>query len=169
MSNNPVMDDGMRLQLQKMIKANDVEDQTGLIRELKHSVLLRADILRLVQLKKECVADTIVDKGMEECSFLFTYYTDIFNKIRKDEIDMSILFRFLDVLKQIEEGHLDQHEGSFVVGKLLKELYVDSALKKADKLNNEHGKNNEVVTPIEPININWKQYKTNMDIQMKMV
>ena len=31
------MDDKARLQLQKMIKANNVEDQTELIRELKHS------------------------------------------------------------------------------------------------------------------------------------
>ena len=59
---------------------------------------------------------------------------DIYNKIRKDEIDMTILLKFLDVLKKIEDNELDQHEGSFEVGKLLKELYVDSALRKAEKL-----------------------------------
>ena len=55
-------------------------------------------------------------------------YTDIYNKIRKDELDLSILNRFLNVLRNIEDGELDQHEGAFVVGTLLKELYVDSAL-----------------------------------------
>ena len=42
------MDDNARLQLQKMIKANDVEDMTELIRDLKHSVLLRDDINKLI-------------------------------------------------------------------------------------------------------------------------
>jgi hypothetical protein len=33
---------------------------------------------------------------------------------------------------------LDQHEGSFIVGTILKELYIDSALKRGDKLDNEY-------------------------------
>jgi hypothetical protein len=40
----------------------------------------------------------------------------------------------LDILKKIEDGQLDQHEGSFMVGTILKDIYVDSALKKAEKL-----------------------------------
>jgi hypothetical protein len=71
---------------------------------------------------------------MVECNFLFTYYTDIYNKIRKDEIDLNILFKAFDVLKDIEDGKIDQHEGAFKFGTLLKEIYVDSALKKAEKL-----------------------------------
>ncbi len=46
------MDDNARLQLQKMIKANDVEDQTGLIRELKHSETLRNDVKALDKQRK---------------------------------------------------------------------------------------------------------------------
>ena len=42
------MDDNARLQLQKMIKANNVEDQTELIRSLKHSLILRNDIELLI-------------------------------------------------------------------------------------------------------------------------
>ena len=38
------MDDKQRLQLSNMIKANNVEDQTGLIRNLKHSQVLRNEI-----------------------------------------------------------------------------------------------------------------------------
>jgi len=155
------MDNNARLQLQKMIKANDVEDQTELIRQLKHSYLLRSDINGLILLKAKYRdnQEMIINEAMTECNFLFTYYTDIFNKVRKDEIDLNILFKFLDILKQIEDGELDQHEGSFVVGKLLKEMYIDSALRKADKINEEHDKNKPVEKVIEPINISWKQFK----------
>jgi hypothetical protein len=155
------MDDKARLQLQKMIKANDVEDQTGLIRELKHSHLLQSDINSLLSLKSKYNnnQDLISQNAPIECNFLFTYYTDIYNKIRKDEIDLSILNRFLNVLRQIEDGDLDQHEGSFVVGTLLKELYVDSALKKAEKLNEEHDKEEKEVLRGPSINISWNQFK----------
>jgi hypothetical protein len=154
------MDDNSRLHLQNMIKANNTEDQTELIRELKHSHLLQEDINNLLLLKKKYNnnIDKVHEEGMTECSFLFTYYTDIYNKIRKDEIDISILNKFLNVLRLIEDGEIDQHEGSFHVGTLLKELYVDSALRKADKLN-------AIETPkeptIKPINISWKQYKSS--------
>jgi hypothetical protein len=158
------MDDKARLQLQKMIKANDVEDQTDLIRELKHSHLLEKDINALLSLKKKHNnnQELISQNALFECNFLFTYYTDIYNKIRKDEIDLSILNRFLNVLRQIEDGELDQHEGSFAVGTLLKELYVDSALKKAEKLNEANEEVKEVLKG-PSINISWKQFKnTNL-------
>jgi hypothetical protein len=45
------MDDNSRLHLQKMIKANNVEDQTELIRELKHSHSLQEDINNLLMIK----------------------------------------------------------------------------------------------------------------------
>uniref|UniRef100_A0A6C0KX97 Uncharacterized protein n=1 Tax=viral metagenome TaxID=1070528 RepID=A0A6C0KX97_9ZZZZ len=154
------MDDNARLQLQKMIKANDVEDQTELIRELKHSHLLQADINSLLSLKAKYKnnQDLIQQNAPLECNFLFTYYTDIYNKIRKDEIDLSILNRFLNVLRQIEDGLLDQHEGAFVVGTLLKELYVDSALKKAEKINELNPEKVPEERPIEN-NVSWKQFK----------
>ena len=153
------MDDNARLQLQKMIQANNVEDQTELIRELKHSQLLRENISNLVLLKSKYGddMDSIMNESMAECSFLFTYYTDIYNKIRKDEIDMKILFDFLDVLEKIEQGELDQHEGSFVVGTLLKKLYIDSAIKKSAKLDAQY--ENEKEEKVEPIQISWSQYK----------
>ena len=96
-------------------------------------------------------------EGVSECNFLFTYYTDIYNKVRKDEIDPVILNKFFDVLKQIEDGDLSQHEGSFAIGTLLKELYVDSALKKADKLNENNEINREPKKP--QVDITWKQFK----------
>lgn len=153
------MDDKQRLQLQNMIKTNNVEDQTELIRELKHSVILRREINNMIQIKGKYSGDNdkIYSECAGECSFLFTYYTDIFNKVRKDEIDIQILNKFLDVLRQIEDGELDQHEGSFLVGSILKELYVDSALKKAEKLDANSEKAPEPKQA--EVNISWKQFK----------
>jgi len=155
------MDDNSRLHLQKMIKANNVEDQTDLIRELKHSHLLQEDINNLLMIKAKYRTDTdkINEEGMNECSFLFTYYTDIYNKVRKDEIDLKILNKFLNVLRRIEDGEIDQHDGSYLVGQLLKEMYVDSALKKAGKLDQQN-KVELVHTPKnETMNVSWKQFK----------
>ena len=164
MSNEFKMDEKSRLQLQNMIKANNVEDQTELIRQLKHSHILRENVNKLLEIKKKYQTDLndndeFRNECIGSCGFLFTYYTDLFNKIKKDEIELSILFRFLDVLNEIEDGKLDQHEGSFKIGSILKELYIDSALKKADKLNANANANEESVKREEPIKISWREYK----------
>ena len=153
------MDDKQRLQLQNMIKANNVEDQTDFIRNLKHSQIIRTDVNNMIMIKAKFRGDDakIHEECVNECNFLFTYYTDIYNKIRKDEIDIGILNKFLDVLKRIEDGELDQHEGSFLVGSILKELYVDSALKKAEKLNENEEPKPEPIKPQQ--NVSWKQFK----------
>ena len=153
------MDDKQRLQLQNMIKTNNVEDQTEFIRQLHHSQIIRNDVNNMIMIKAKYRGDDakIHEECINECNFLFTYYTDIYNKIRKDEIDIGILNKFLDVLKRIEDKELDQHEGSFLVGSLLKELYVDSALKKADKLNANEEVKEEPKKP--EINVSYKQFK----------
>jgi hypothetical protein len=152
------MDSNARLQLQQMIKANNVQDQTGLIRDLKHSSTLKENIQQLILLKSKYSddPDKLHAEGMVECPFLFMHYTDIYNKIRKDEIDLKILFTFLDVLKKIEDKEIDQHEGSFEIGTLLKKIYIDSALKKADKLNAHESASEE---SYKGENISWKQFK----------
>jgi hypothetical protein len=154
------MDEKQRLQLQNMIKVNDVSDQTEMIRNLKHSQLLRSEINNMIMIRSKYRGDDekIYQECASECNFLFTYYTDIFNKVRKDEIDIGILNKFLDVLRRIEDGDLDQHEGSFLVGTLLKELYVDSALKKAEKLDEKYEKDRVEPKKAE-VEISWKQFK----------
>jgi len=163
------MNEKQRLQLQNMIKVNNVEDQTQLIRDLKHSHILKSEINNMIMIKAKYRNDPekISLECINECGFLFTYYTEIFNKIKKDEIDINILNKFIDILRQIEDGELDQHSGSFLVGTILKELYIDSALKKADKLNEEHEKNAPVKEVKEPVNISWKQFK-RMNTKSKM-
>ena len=156
------MDDNQRIQLQKLIKTNNVEDQTELIRDLKHSVKLRTDINNMIMIKKKYDKNdiNIDEQCIEECFFLYSYYTDIYNKIKKDEINLGILFQFLDILGKIENNELDQHEGSFLVGTLLKELYIDSALKKSEKLDKLY-ENDKQTNFCEPIKISWKQYKNS--------
>ena len=153
------MDNNQKLHLTNMIKANNVEDQTELIRKLNHSQILRGEINNMIMIKAKYRGDDekIHMETVSECNFLFTYYTDIFNKVRKDEIDICILNKFLDVLKRIEDGELDQHEGSFAVGTLLKELYIDSALKKGEKLDELSEKMEQPKKP--EIKISWKQFK----------
>uniref|UniRef100_A0A6C0CH25 Uncharacterized protein n=1 Tax=viral metagenome TaxID=1070528 RepID=A0A6C0CH25_9ZZZZ len=158
------MNETERLNLQKMIQANDAENNTHLIRNLKHSKLILADVDELLKLKKQnprlakSNSEAFDNMCVTKCQFLFNNYTDIFNKVKKDEINLQILERLLNVLHSIEEGDVDQHEGSFEVGKLLKQIYIDSALKKADKLNETNSdKQGEEKKPDEKIS--WKQFK----------
>ena len=59
------MDDKQRLQLQNMIKANNVEDQTELIRDLKHSQVLRNEVNNMILLKAKYRGDD--EKIYSEC------------------------------------------------------------------------------------------------------
>lgn len=154
------MDANQRLQLSDMVKANNIEDQTDFIRTLKHSQIIRDEVNKMIIIMDKFKGDDVKihEECVNDCNFLFTYYTDIYNKVRKNEIDIHIMNKLLDVLKQIEDGKLDQHEGAFLTGTILKELYVDSALKKADKLNaNEEPKPEK--KKAEKI-VSYKQFKT---------
>ena len=155
------MDQTDRLNLKKMIQTNEVEDCTNEIRTKKHSKLIKKDVLHLIQLKKEyghLEYDKFDEMVVSQCNFLFTNYTDIFNKVKKDEINLETLFEFLNILKAIEDGKLDQHEGAFEVGKTLKKMYIDSAIMKSEKLDKETGE--MVVKPIAVAkNVSWNQFK----------
>ena len=74
-----------RLKLQEMIKANNVEDQTNRIRELKHSQLIRQDISTYLQLTQKYpgshTKEFFKQTCLKNCNFLFTNYTDIYNKM----------------------------------------------------------------------------------------
>jgi len=113
----------------------------------------------MILIKSKYIGDDVKinEECITECGFLFNYYTDIYNKVKKDEIDITLLHKFLDVLKNIEDGELDQHDGSFLVGTILKEIYIDSALKKADKLN-ENAETTKEPKKAE-VNITWRQFK----------
>lgn len=140
MTTSNILNNQQKLDLASMIKANDTTDCTQEIREKKQSVSIKTDVEHLVLLKNKYERlrksnpvefDAICVK---QCAFLFNNYTDLYNKIKNDNLDIKILERFLNILKKIEDGELDQHEGSYMVGKYLKELYVDSALRTKAKI-----------------------------------
>ena len=147
-----------RLQLDKMVSANNTEDFTLQIRKLKHSSLIKKDVQAILSIKKQnkYASYNELDKlCVSKCQFLFMYYSNIFTKLVKDEIDVSILNQLIARLEDIEKGNLSQHEASFEVGKLLKKIYIDSALKHAEKLNTEK----EQKPTLTPKSISWKQFK----------
>jgi cell division protein YceG involved in septum cleavage len=137
------MDPDQRIQLQKLIEANGTEDHTEVIRRVKHSSQIHQDVTTMIQLKRDYgrLAKSNPKQFdamcVSRCAFLFTYYTDIYNRMKSGEIDLNLLMQMIRVLREIEDGKLDQHEGSFKVGKILKSIYVDSALKRSENLDAE--------------------------------
>lgn len=160
------MDNNQRLQLDKLIRANNVEDVTQDIRDRKHSQLIKDDITNMVIMKKQYARlarsnPTQFDTMLEsKCQFLFNNYTDIFNRLKKDELNLDIMWQFLEVLRNIEEGSVDQHEGAYHIGKLLKEIYIDSANTRSQKLDELAAKRNKSIPKKKPgKNITWSEFK----------
>ena len=152
-----------KLNLKNLLDNSDCENHTENIRKLKHSVRIRDDIRVLENLKRDELAlmdldpQGFLDLCQTKAVFLFNNYTDIFNKIIKNELDLHIMTKLLTVLKIIEDGQVDQHEGSVMVGKILKELYIDSAMRRGENLDKEYA--SEKVDPIVGKPITWKEYK----------
>ena len=155
-----------KLDLKKLIAKSDFEDNTSNIRDLKHSKLIKDDIEKMLKMKAKHVRlvrndfDRFTKLCMSQCDFLFKHYTDIFNRILKDELDLNIMGSVLDVLRKIEDGEVNQMDGSVEVGELLKKLYIDSALKRGDNINSEHPENNEDHVFQDSKTISWRDYKT---------
>jgi hypothetical protein len=149
------------LNLKKLLDKTDWKDNTDHIRKVKHSTKIRNDIRRIENLKTsfdgtQCGGD-FLELCRKECPFLYDNYTDIFNKAVKNELDLTIMTKLLTILRMIEDDKIDQHNGSIMVGTLLKELYVDSAMKRMDNLDKEYAQDR--VPPVEPKNISWNEYK----------
>jgi hypothetical protein len=150
-----------KCQLKQMIEKNNVVDKTDQIRELNHSGNIRDSIEKLMKLKIQYADLLREDKSkfeeisVRECRFLFFNYMELYNIILKETMDPKILFRLLDVLGQIEIGKLDQHEGSYMVGKYLKEIYIDSKLAESKRLDLLYPSTIQT----EPKNIQWKDFK----------
>ena len=159
------MNETESLQLKKMISENQVEDQTNDIREKKHSEKIRTDVTRMIELKKkyprlEKTNQEQFDNMLtNQCSFLFNNYTDIFNKVKKNEINLDTLWQLLNILRRIEDGTVDQHVGSYEVGKLLKKIYIDSAITKDDNMWAKNKQKNKQKNKPDKKKISWDEYK----------
>jgi hypothetical protein len=154
-----------RIDLKRLITESQCEDNTVNIRELKHSSFIRNDIQKLAKLVHE--QGEREDLSIEEFDqltknsvpFLVNHYFDIYIRIMKKELNFEIMARVLNVLATIEDGKVDQHEGSVIVGKILKELYLDSAIRRGENLDKQYAEEKPVLVTGKPIS--WKTYKKN--------
>jgi hypothetical protein len=149
-----------RINLQKLVGEFESEDNTEHIRKLKHSVKIRNDIQNIERLKQG-QQSTTSEEAMKVAPFLYSNYTDIFHRIVKGDLNLDIMDKVLTILGLIETGKVDQHEGSVLVGRLLKEMYLDSAVRRADRLDEEHGKEGEDAQPApsEGKPVSWNEFK----------
>ncbi len=155
--NNNMISANDQVQLDKMIASHKVVDQTDKIRDLKHSPEIRRCISNILKLREntELVADKakFEEEVLKENGFLFFHYMSIYNMVVKGG-DVGILNQLLDILEKIELNQINQHEGSFLVGTLLKELYIDSVLR------HEYKGEPQKAKPA-PKEITWKQFREN--------
>jgi len=147
-----------QFQLRKILENSKVDDHTDAIRTNKHSAEIRRCIEHIVAMKGEFPGLYREDKKqfedlvLKEAGFLFFNYMSIYNLVLKD-VDVAVLHRLLDMLKLIEDEKCDQHEASVLVGKLLKEMYVDTMLKDIQDRDDKEA-------PAEHLDISWAEYKT---------
>jgi hypothetical protein len=94
-----------RLDLKKLLKESDAQDNTEYIRRVKHSLRIRDDILVLAQLKqKETLLyatneEQFISLAKTKAVFLYENYPDLFKKMIAEELDLDIMRRLLIVLK----------------------------------------------------------------------
>lgn len=163
------LSDKDRLNLQNMVKSYGADDNTKKIRDLKHSKKIKENVEVFINLKRRYKRMYLNDKkgfdkiASSHCNFLWVNYTNIYNRLLKDELDFKILLAFIDKLKEIEDGEVDQHEASVDIGKILKKMYVDSALKREKKFEEEEIKNGnkKKIKEKKPArNISWAKFKS---------
>jgi hypothetical protein len=155
------IDDETRLNFDKMLKESGASDNTTKIRQLKHSDKIREQVTLMMEIKKKYpkLKKETKDRMIEsKCMWLWENYMNIYNKLKKDQLNLSILHNFLSTLKQIEDGELDQHDASVKIGKILKELYVDSAMQQQKKREDaEKKRKKRKGNPVKKLS--WNEYK----------
>ena len=89
---------------------------------------------------------------------MFVNYPNIYNKLLKNQINIKILYSFLDELESIENGKQTQHEASYKIGMLLKQLYVDKTLSEPQETQQQPKKNT-----IKPKKVSYEEYKKSFN------
>jgi hypothetical protein len=153
-----------RLDLKRLLNTSDCENNTEHIRKIKHSTKIQQAIMDLVAwMKNQPDTTNYDDMGVQAdagmaAPFLHQFYPDLLKKILHKEIDFRILDKLIQVLKGIEDGKVDQHEGSVLVGKILKEMYLDSAVRHGENLDKKY-ETDKKHAPLPEKQISWKTYK----------
>jgi hypothetical protein len=151
------------LDMKSLMESDDYVNNTEKIRTLKHSESILAEIGKLCELKKKHPHMRMIEeeKYNHLCQtttpFLYNNYTDIFNKVVKDELNMEMMVKFIFILKQIEDGIIDQYDASVKVGTILREMYVDSAMRRGDNLDKKY--EGDAPTFVEPVKMSWNDFK----------
>lgn len=126
------MNDNERRALDKMIQESEFVDNTNLIRSTNHSELIKNDINNLLKLKQKYnnINDLDIYKKLakDECNFLFRNYRKIFDKLVDNQLELNVMYLLIKTLRKIEDGVIDQNEGSVEVGKILKQIYIDTVI-----------------------------------------
>lgn len=112
--------------LNEMIDKNNTIDNTDTIREKKISKILRKEIAFVKNIKSQHLDRKRIDaETQKNCPTLINNYDNIYTKLLENKINYNILYKFLNELEKIENGELNQHEASYNIGKLLKNIYID--------------------------------------------
>lgn len=152
-----------KLDLKQLMKnSDDWQDNTDNIRKLKHSERIAKDVLSWMTIKASTSNQHECQKKAKiECSFLATHYPDIYHKLTTNVLDIAIFSQFIKYLQMIEEGNVDQAECSVMIGKLLKQIYIDSAIRHGETLDKQYS-DTTTTTPEckrESKSISWLEYK----------
>ena len=156
------MDSQDKLNLKRLISEYKPEETTSKIRTLKHSSKIKEQVSIMMDIKRRYsrLDKKTLDKMIDtQCNWLFTHYFNLFNKLKKDELDIQILGQFVNALKAVEDGDIDQHEASVKVGQILKKLYIDSALKKDKKEEVKRERQRKKKPVNRKAKLTWTQYK----------
>jgi len=158
------MNDQDRANLNKVIEGLDsaqYQDNTEYLRQERRSIRLRDEVLHMERLKRSYEGDraseAFVELCQRECSYLFMQYPLIFNKLVKDLLDLRLFFQALQTLRQIEDGAINQEEGSVIMGKLFADMYLDASRREGAKWDEE--REAERPPPLEGKALSWKQFK----------
>jgi hypothetical protein len=159
---NIKIDDETRLKFNELLKESNAADNTEKIRKLKHSSKIKEQISIMLDIKRKYsrldrkTQDKMIDT---QCNWMFSNYFNLFNKLKKDELDIKILGQFVNALKAVEDGIMDQHEASVRVGQILKKLYIDSALKKDKKEEEKRERQRKKKPANKKGKLTWSQFK----------
>lgn len=137
--------------LNEMINKNNTIDNTETIREKKITKVLRKEIAFIKYIKSQHLDKKRIEfETQKSCPTLFNDYNNIYTKILENKINYNILYKFLNELEKIENNELNQHEASYNIGKLLKEIYIDP------EINNN---SSDIISK----NINYNEYKNSLN------
>lgn len=156
-------------QLEKLLSNVQPVDNSNMIQNKKHSSIIREEIEKLLQIKKEnknLSPKELDEKCSSSCFFLFKNYTQIYNLFVKKNLDYSIFDELLKNLEKIENGEISQHDASVKVGQLLKSIYIDNVVKEKNENDLQYEKDKEE-TKKQQLNtikdISWKEFKAKIE------